>query len=105
MGITVGGKERKYIEAMEYGDFENSKELNKGSELVKELYIYNYFIIFLRLNKKWDKDPNINKKLYLMYLNHDYKNKNKYNYDFFRFNFLINNEKYICNDVCIKYRT
>lgn len=88
MGITVGGKERKYIDAMEYGDFENTKELNKGSELVKRLYkegnnlLYN---LSLRLNEKWEKDPNIHNKeiVFNSPEPHDYKNKNKYNYDFF----------------------
>ena len=88
LGITTGSKERKYIDGMEYGDFENSKELKRGSNIVKALYQEGYSLLYnlsLRLNKKWEEDPNIHNKeiIFNSPEPHDYKNKSKYNYDFF----------------------
>ena len=88
MGITTGSEERKYLDGMEYGDFENTKELKRGGEIVKQLYTEGYSLLYnlsLRLNKKWEKDPNIHNKEILLNTPepHDYKNKSKYSYDFF----------------------
>ena len=88
MGITTESKERKYIDGMEYGDFENSKDLKRGTEIVKHLYREGHTILYnlsLRLNKKWEEEPNIHNKEIILNAPepHDYKNKSKYNYDFF----------------------
>tara|TARA_Y100000590_G_scaffold469976_1_gene661061 strand:+ start:3812 stop:4483 length:672 start_codon:yes stop_codon:yes gene_type:complete len=88
MGITVGSKERKYIDGMEYGDFENSKDLKKGGRIVKELYKEGYGILYnlsLRLNKQWEEGPNIHNKeiLFNSPEPYDYKNKIKNKFDYF----------------------
>ena len=86
MGITTGLKERKYIEGMEYGDFENNKELKRNTTIIKELYNEGYNLLYnlsLRLNKKWEEGPNIHNKeiIFNSPEAYDYKNKNKV--DFF----------------------
>ena len=61
---------------------------NKIAKDICKLYkegnnlLYN---LSLRLNEKWEKDPNIHNKeiVFNSPEPHDYKNKNKYNYDFF----------------------
>lgn len=88
MGITVGSKERKYIEGMEYGDFESSKDLKKGGNIVKELYKEGNSLLYnlsLRLNKKWEKGPNIHNKeiIFNSPEPYDYKNKIKNKFDYF----------------------
>ena len=88
MGITVGSKERKYIDGMEYGDFESSKDLKKGGNIVKELYKEGNSLLYnlsLRLNKKWEKGPNIHNKeiIFNSPEPYDYKNKIKNKFDYF----------------------
>jgi len=88
MGIMVGSKERKYIDGMEYGDFESSKDLKKGSSIVKELYKEGHSLLYnisLRLNKKWEDNPNIHNKeiIFNSPEPYDYKNNTKNKYDYF----------------------
>ena len=45
MGMTTESKERKYIDGMEYGDFENSKELKRLSG-IRELYSEGYTLLY-----------------------------------------------------------
>ena len=88
MGIIIGLNERKYIDGMDYGDFENTKELTRGSKIIKQLYSEGQNILYnlsLRLNKKWEENPNIHNKEIIINVPdpYDYKNKKKNNYDFF----------------------
>tara|TARA_B100000214_G_scaffold375185_1_gene360493 strand:+ start:441 stop:1112 length:672 start_codon:yes stop_codon:yes gene_type:complete len=88
MGITTGSKERKYIDGMDYGDFENNKDLTKSSYVIRELYKEGYSILYnlsLRLNQKWEEKPNIHNKeiIFSSPEPHNPKRKGKYNYDFF----------------------
>ena len=87
MGVVSESKERKYLDGMEYGDFENTKELKRGSKIVKQLYLEGYNILYnlsLRLNKRWEKEPNIHNKEIILNVPepHNHKN-NKYKYDYF----------------------
>ena len=65
----VEADERKYIQALKYNDFENSKALSKISKVAKELYHEGYLLLYnlsLRLNKKWEKSPSVfNKQIVL----------------------------------------
>lgn len=87
MGMTTESKERKYIDGMEYGDFENSKELKRISGIIRELYSEGYILLYnlsLRLNKKWEEDPNIHNKEIVFNVPEPHDKKNKYNNrDFF----------------------
>ena len=63
--LGVEAKERKYIDATKYNDFQNSKDLMEITKVVKELYQESYLILYnlsLRLNKKWRADPHIMNK-------------------------------------------
>ena len=63
--LGVEAKERKYIDAAKYNDFENSKDLMEITSVVKELYQEGYSILYnlsLRLNKKWKENPHIMNK-------------------------------------------
>tara|TARA_B110000285_G_C15133571_1_gene625313 strand:- start:1354 stop:2022 length:669 start_codon:yes stop_codon:yes gene_type:complete len=87
MGMTLESRERKYIEGMEYGDFENTKDLKRSSYTVKELYKEGFNLLYnlsLRLNKKWEGTPNIHNKeiIFNSPEPRDYKNKNN-NFDYF----------------------
>ena len=87
MGMSTESKERKYIDGMEYGDFENSKELKRISGIIRELYSEGYILLYnlsLRLNKKWEEDPNIHNKEIIFNVPEPHDKKNKYdNRDFF----------------------
>tara|TARA_Y100000996_G_C22546695_1_gene652121 strand:- start:1372 stop:2037 length:666 start_codon:yes stop_codon:yes gene_type:complete len=86
MGITVESRERKYIDGMEYGDFENSKELKEFSYIVRELYKEGHNLLYnlsLRLNKKWEDNPNIHNKEIIFNSPEPHDSKNKYSIDFF----------------------
>ena len=87
MGMTTESKERKYIDGMEYGDFENSKELKRISGIIRELYNEGYILLYnlsLRLNKNWEEDPNIHNKEIVFNVPEPHDKKNKYdNHDFF----------------------
>jgi|TARA_B110000971_G_scaffold218535_1_gene257547 hypothetical protein len=86
MGMTIESRERKYIEGMEIGDFENSKELRRSSYIVKELYKEGYNLLYnlsLRLNKKWEENPNIHNKEIILNSPEPRDDRNKYNADFF----------------------
>ena len=87
MGMTTESKERKYIDGMEYGDFENSKELKRISGIIRELYNEGYILLYnlsLRLNKNWEEDPNIHNKEIVFNVPEPHDKKNKYdNRDFF----------------------
>lgn len=87
MGMVVEAKERKYIDGMEYGDFENSKELRKMSYIIRELYKEGHVLLYnlsLRLNKKWEEDKNIHNKEIIFNVPEPRDTKNKYlDKDFF----------------------
>ena len=87
MGMTIEARERKYIEGIEYGDFENSKELKRISNIIKELYKEGYGLLYnlsLRLNKRWDLNKNIHNKEIIFNVPEPRDTKNKYiNKDFF----------------------
>jgi hypothetical protein len=87
MGMTTESKERKYIDGMEYGDFENSKELKRISGIIRELYNEGHSLLYnlsLRLNKNWEEDPNIHNKEIVFNVPEPHDKKNKYdNRDFF----------------------
>ena len=87
MGMTTESKERKYIDGMEYGDFENSKELKRISGIIRELYNEGYILLYnlsLRLNKNWEEEPNIHNKEIVFNVPEPHDKKNKYyNRDFF----------------------
>ena len=60
--LGTEAEERKYIQALKYNDFQNSKELSKISKYAKDLYHEGYLLLYnlsLRLNKKWKKSPNV----------------------------------------------
>jgi hypothetical protein len=67
--LGIEAEERKYIQALKYNDFENSKELSKISKVSKELYHEGYLLLYnlsLRLNKKWESSPSVfNKQIVL----------------------------------------
>lgn len=57
--------ERKLIDATNYNDFVNSKELNEHTKTVQELYKESHELLYnlsLRLNKKWKENPHIMNK-------------------------------------------
>ena len=65
MEISTNSNELKYIDGMEYGDFDNSKELKTISNIVKELYKEGYNLLLNVsgvLNQKWNESPNIHNK-------------------------------------------
>lgn len=68
-GLGVEAEERKYINALKFNDFENSKELSKVSKISKDLYHEGYLLLYnisLRLNKKWEVSPSVfNKQIVL----------------------------------------
>jgi len=84
MSLGIGAQERKYIDAIEYNDFEDTKELNRISRISRELYQEGYNILYnlsIILNKKFEKEPNIhNKEVVLNYPQPYEKKKNKYDY-------------------------
>ena len=75
--LGVEADERKYIDALKFNDFKNSKDLMEITDVAKELYQEGYSIMYnlsLRLNEKWKKDPHIlNKEI--VYL-HPHPNDN-----------------------------
>lgn len=87
MGMSIEADERKYIDGMEYGDFENSKELRRISSVIRELYKEGYTLLYnlsLRLNKKWDNGKNIHNKEIVFNVPEPRDTRNKYeNKDFF----------------------
>ena len=82
--LGTGTNERKYIDAIEYNDFEDTKDLNHISKISKELYQEGHNILYnisLRLNERWKKDPNIhNKEIIINYTQPLDKNITKYEY-------------------------
>lgn len=87
MSMLPESEERKYIDGIEYGDFTNSKELSIMSGHIKDLYKEGHSLLYnlsLRLNKKWEKSPNIHNKEIVFYGPEPRDPRNKYNnYDFF----------------------
>ena len=60
--LGIEADERKYIDALKYNDFQNSKDLMELTEAVQKLYKESHMILYnlsLRLNKKWKENPNI----------------------------------------------
>ena len=60
--LGVEADERKYIDALKFNDFKNSKDLMEITDVAKELYQEGYSIMYnlsLRLNEKWKKDPHV----------------------------------------------
>ena len=84
MSFGTESEERKYIHAMKYNDFENTKELNRVSRISKELHEEGYSILYnlsLRLNKRWREKPNIhNKEIVLNYPKPNDKLNKKFDY-------------------------
>lgn len=84
MSFGVESEERKYIHAVKFNDFENTKELNRVSRISRELHEEGYNILYnlsLRLNKRWRENPNIhNKEIVLNYPQPNEKNKKNYDY-------------------------
>lgn len=81
--FTSNTNEREYIDGMMYGDYENTKEMNNITSLTKELYHEGHTLLFnvsLRLNKKWEQNPNIHNKEIVYSHPHPY-NKETNNYD------------------------
>ena len=81
MSFGMESEGRKYIDSMEYGDFENTKELNRVSRITRELHQEGYNILYnlsIRLNKRWQENPNVhNKEIVINYPQpHDKKKKN-----------------------------
>lgn len=77
--------EMELVDGMKYGDYENTKEMNNISYLTKELYHEGYTLLYnlsLRLNKKWEKDPNTNNKEIVYGYPQPYDKKSK-SYDFY----------------------
>ena len=63
--LGVEAKERKYIDAAKYNDFQNSKDLMEITSIVQELYQECYSILYnlsFRLNKKWKENPHVMNK-------------------------------------------
>lgn len=84
MSFGIESEERKYIHAIKFNDFENTKELNRVSRISRELHEEGYNILYnlsLRLNKRWRENPNIhNKEIVLNYPQPNEKNKKNYDY-------------------------
>lgn len=84
MSFGIESEERKYIHAVKFNDFENTKELNRVSRISRELHEEGYNILYnlsLRLNKRWRENPNIhNKEIVLNYPQPNEKNKKNYDY-------------------------
>jgi len=84
MSFGVESEERKYIHAVKFNDFEDTKELNRVSRISRELHEEGYNILYnlsLRLNKRWKENPNIhNKEIVLNYPQPNEKNKKNYDY-------------------------
>ena len=84
MSFGVESEERKYIHAVKFNDFENTKELNRVSRISRELHEEGYNILYnlsLRLNKRWRENPNIhNKEIVLNYPQPNEKNRKNYDY-------------------------
>jgi|TARA_Y100000389_G_C17261758_1_gene413387 hypothetical protein len=60
--LGIEAEERKYIQALKFNDFENSKELSKISKVSKQLHQEGYLLLYnlsLRLNKKWERSPSV----------------------------------------------
>ena len=60
--LGVEADEKKYIDALKYNDFKNSKDLMEITGTAKKLYQEGYSIMYnlsLRLNKKWKENPHV----------------------------------------------
>jgi hypothetical protein len=60
--LGVEAKERKLIDGAKYNDFTNSKDMMEITNIVHQLYQESHEILYnlsLRLNKKWEENPNI----------------------------------------------
>ena len=60
--ITVSLPERTLTDGIKHGDYEATKKANKLGKLCKELYKECYYVLLnlsIKLNKKWEKHPNI----------------------------------------------
>ena len=54
--------ERTLTDGLKHGDYEATKKANKLGQLCKELYKECYYVLLnlsIKLNKKWEKHPNI----------------------------------------------
>lgn len=86
MELIIGSKERKYIDGLEYGDFENTKDINRRSKIIKELYKEGYTLLYnisLRLNQKWEKEPNIHNKEIVFNVPEPRESMKENKYDYF----------------------
>ena len=76
---TVTTVERKLIDGLKYNDFENSKNTMKITKLSKDLYQEGYLLLYnlsLRLNKRWEENPNIYNKQIILDHPFPYDNNN-----------------------------
>lgn len=67
--LSINSYDERYIEALKYGDFDETKEMKDISEIVNELNKEGYNILYnlsLELNEKWRKNPNIHTKEIVM---------------------------------------
>ena len=77
--------EREYVDGMKYGDYGNTKEMNNITYLTKELYHEGYTLLYnlsLRLNKEWERNPNVHNKEIVYGYPQPY-NKVSKSYDFY----------------------
>jgi len=77
--IGTSIQERKLIDGLKYNDFENSKNTMKITKLSKDLYQEGYLLLYnlsLRLNKRWEENPNIYNKQIILDHPFPYDNNN-----------------------------
>ena len=83
--ISVSIRERKLIDGIKMNDYTNAKNTKEISDISRELYKEGYLLLYnisLRLNKKWENNPNINNKQII--LDHPLPNdSNDNNFDFY----------------------
>lgn len=67
--LSINSYDERYIEALKYGNFDETKEMKDISEIVNKLNKEGYNILYnlsLELNEKWNKNPNIHTKEIVM---------------------------------------
>ena len=85
--LGVEADERKYIDAIKYNDFTNSKDLLDITTVVQKLYQESHSILYnlsLRLNKKWRENPHALNKEIIYNHPHPRDNYSSYNYDYYQ---------------------
>jgi hypothetical protein len=82
--ISVSIRERTLIDGIKMNDYTNAKNTKEISDLSRELYKEGYLLLYnisLRLNKKWENNPNINNKQII--LDHPLPNDINDSFDFY----------------------